>query len=405
MKMILKNKYLKHIVSITIGFSLVIFCFVTGMNWKNSRGLQIILEDSVKSQLISIAYAAQEIIDTRAFMSYNSIDDIEAKQTGYTATLKQLRLLAEDVNAEYIYVLKSVDEDTAVFVFDTDTENEEVFIPYELSDIHMEAFAGKDTAGILNLSDEYGSYNSGAIPLRYNDEIVGIVCVDLEDQHIRAAKKEVTLNTIILSAALLITLGVMIYGMKQLTRQIQQMRDKLEEDARYDAVTGLPNRKYLMEYLADTIKETPGEPFALLFIDLDNFKQVNDNAGHDAGDELLKHIGQYLSNSVADSQAFRPSAGQLNIAARVGGDEFIQIVRNVSTEEDAARVATQLLEGFKNQNFDRHIDKYNVGMSIGVALYPFHSENFHVLIKYADAAMYHSKRGGKNTYTLYDESL
>lgn len=183
------------------------------------------------------------------------------------------------------------------------------------------------------------------------------------------------------------------------------MQTKLKRQALYDNVTNLPNRQYLMDYLARLTSGPEKTPFAILFIDLDNFKLVNDNAGHDAGDELLRHIAQYLDSSAENVKSFRPSAGQLNIAARVGGDEFIQVVNGVDNEEKAAEVARHLLDNFKSEHVDRYIDKYNVGMSIGVALYPFHSDNYHVLIKYADVAMYHAKHGGKNQYTIYTDEM
>ena len=403
--MIIKNQYLKHIVGITVVFSLIIFGVVTVMNWKNTHDLQDILEDSVESQLISIAYAAQEMIDVDAFISYNSEADKDADIEHYNETLNSLRQLGKNVKAEYIYALKKLDDGTTVFVFDTDTEDPEVFIEYETGEIHEQAFRGEDVAGILNLTDEYGSYNTGAIPIWDDNKVVGVIGVDLEDHHIMAANTQARINMVILSVMLIITLGIMILGMHNLTKQIKKMKAKLERDAHYDTVTGLPNRKYLMEYLDQSIQLHPKTSFALLFIDLDNFKSVNDNAGHDAGDELLRHIAEYLDSAIANSKAFRPSAGQLNIAARVGGDEFIQIIQNIDTEEQAAEAANILLDGFKNQNFDRYIKKFNVGMSIGIALYPYHAENFHVLIKYADIAMYHSKRGGKNTYTFYNDTL
>ena len=132
---------------------------------------------------------------------------------------------------------------------------------------------------------------------------------------------------------------------------------------------------------------------------------MNDNAGHDAGDALLRHIAQYLDGALENTKSFRPAAGQLNIAARVGGDEFIQVVHGVETEEKAREIAIRLLGNFKNQYLDRFIEKYAVGLSVGVALYPYHSDNYHVIIKYADMAMYAAKQAGKNQYRLYSDEL
>ena len=120
---------------------------------------------------------------------------------------------------------------------------------------------------------------------------------------------------------------------------------------------------------------------------------------------MLLHIAQYLDSSAENAKSFRPSAGQLNIAARVGGDEFIQVVNGVDTKEKAQEVTDHLLKNFASQHIDRYIEKYGVGMSIGVALYPYHSDNYHVLIKYADMAMYHAKHGGKNQYRIYTDEM
>lgn len=177
------------------------------------------------------------------------------------------------------------------------------------------------------------------------------------------------------------------------------------KQALFDNVTGLPNRQHLMEHLVELTADPIKGAFGLVFIDLDNFKVVNDNAGHDAGDELLRSIAQYLDHALYDTMSFRPSAGKLNIAARVGGDEFIQVVNGLDTHEKAALVAEKLLDGFKSGHMSRYIEKYSVGLSIGVALYPHDTEDYHVLIKYADIAMYHAKHGGKNQYRIYTDEM
>jgi diguanylate cyclase (GGDEF)-like protein len=175
--------------------------------------------------------------------------------------------------------------------------------------------------------------------------------------------------------------------------------------ANYDKLTDLPNRRYLLECLAEYTAKEQKTPFALFFIDLDNFKQVNDNAGHDAGDALLQRVALYLQNAHENSGVFRPGPGSLNVAARVGGDEFILIIPSMSEKSAAESFADEIVKGFHAEPVDKYIDKYGVGLSIGVALYPEHTENYHVLIKYADIAMYHAKRAGKNRYRVYYEEM
>ena len=391
-------------------FSSIAVCFVVMllvvvfMNVKNSNDYRGFLEDSIKSQLVSISVAARELIDMDAFQSYNSEEDVAADQAHYDETLASLRSLCDNVGAEYIYALKYVNNQ-CVFVFDTDTEDTEIFIEYELSPVHLLAFGGQETADLMNVQDEYGSFHTGAVPLWHNGQIAGIISTDITDAFLAESNAAAKFNAAALVTLMIVTMGGMLIVLFVLMRRVQAMQTKLQILAHHDAVTGLPNRAYLMEYLKGITSREKAAPFALFFIDLDNFKRVNDQAGHDAGDELLRHIATFLNNAVSGSKSFRPSAGRLNIAARIGGDEFIHIVTDIETEQAAASMAEKLLADFKNNNFDRFIEKYGVGLSIGVALFPYHTDDYHVLIKYADIAMYQAKRARKNAYHIYSDEM
>lgn len=385
-----------------LAFFVLVLAVVVGMNVKNTMNLRSILADSVKSQLLSVSMAAREMIDVDDFIRYDSAD--AAALPEYQATLSRLRLLCDGVGAKYIYALK-MQGDRYVFVFDTDSEDEEIFISYDLSPVHAAAFAGRNAADILNVEDEYGSFNTGAVPIWNKGQVVGIVCTDIKDEYMESSLTTAFYNSTMLVCMLAVTMLVTFVAVVQLLNRLKGMQQKLQRQALYDTVTDLPNRQYLMEHLAKLTSAAAQKPFALFFIDLDNFKTVNDNAGHDAGDELLRHIAQYLDGALEDTKSFRPAAGQLNIAARVGGDEFIQVVHGVETEERAGEIATRLLGNFKNQYLDRYIEKYAVGMSVGVALYPYHANNYHVIIKYADMAMYAAKQAGKNQYRIYSDEL
>ena len=383
-------------------FFMLILAVVVGMSIKNTANLRGILTDSVKSQLISTSLAAREMLDAEAFVHYG--DASVAKDPAYQATLSKLRALADSVGAQYIYALKQ-QSDKYVFVFDTDVANDAIFIPYTPSPVHKAAFGGRNAADVMNVQDEYGSFNTGAVPILHQGQVVGVISTDIEDTYLESSYNTAFRNAILLIVALLATMAGMFLGMLRLLRRIEDMQNRLKQQAHYDTITGLPNRQYLMEHLAK-LKADPGkEAFGLIFIDLDNFKQVNDNAGHDAGDDLLRSIAQYLEHALTDAKSFRPSAGKLNIAARVGGDEFIQVVNGLDSAAKAAQAAEQLLNGFKTETISRYVDKYNVGLSIGIALYPHDTEDYHVLIKYADIAMYHAKRGGKNQYRVYTDEM
>ncbi len=397
-----KRTRIAMVVAVSL-FCALMLGIVVLMNAKNSDDLRSILTNSIKSQLVSISVAARETLDVDAFERYNSVQDVEADKQAYDETLGRLRNLASHVGAEYIYALKEIGGQY-YFVFDTDTQDEEIFIPYELSDVHERAFAGESGADVMNVDDQYGSFNTGAVPIMKGGRVIGIISADIADTFLQQSYDTYRSNEILLIASVALTMAMLIAVMLFLLKRVKKMQKELEQLAHRDTVTGLPNRQYLLEHLAKITCARAKEPFALVFIDLDNFKKVNDGAGHDAGDELLKHIALYLETSTDHSIAFRPSAGSLNISARIGGDEFIQIVSGVSTKEEAAAVARGLLDGFGRLS-NRFIKQYNVGLSIGVALYPYHTENYNVLIKYADQAMYEAKNGGKNGYRIYSDDL
>ncbi len=402
MKNKLKMRRQRHLIIVcALFFSVFILGIVVAMNIKNSINLRDILTESVKRQLISTSLAARGILNVDAFVSYQDKSALE--DPAYQETLHKLRVLVDSVDAKYIYALKRKG-DHYVFIFDTDTKNPVPFVPYGLSPVHETAFAGHNAADVMNVKDEYGSFNTGAVPVFYNGEVVGIICTDIEDAYLESSYKTALFNSLMLAGILLLTMGAMLFAIYRLLRRVEKMQGVLERQALYDNLTSLPNRRYLMEHLASITSGPNSEPFALFFIDLDNFKRVNDSAGHDAGDELLRQFAQFLTR-LSCAKAFRPSAGKLNISARVGGDEFIQIVDDHGSAEKAVKAAENLLEGFKNANPSRYVEKYDVGLSIGIARYPYDSDDFNVLIRYADIAMYCAKHSGKNQYCLYVDEM
>ncbi len=390
------------IITTVVLFCIAMIVFIVVMNVKNANDTEDILESSIESQLVSISVAARELIDPVKFESYGSEEEALA-DPDYAETLKQLRILATDVGAEYIYALKEQGGEY-VFVFDTDTEDEEIFIPYALSPVHERAFKGEESADTMNVDDLYGSFNTGAVPIYLDGKVVGIVSTDIEDTYLKESETASATNTAVMVVVLGAIMAAMIAIVVLLSRRVRSMQADLNRMAHYDTVTGLPNRQRLQEYLREITLGPEAKPFALLFIDIDNLKLVNDNAGHDAGDELLKSLAKYFATLEDNSLAFRPAPGLLNMAARIGGDEFVQVVHDVDSVEKAEEIAAHLVEGFR-AFVPPHLEKYNTGLSIGAALYPADSTNYEVLIKYADIAMYHAKRAGKNCWRIYNDDM
>ncbi|OJX81080.1 diguanylate cyclase [Magnetospirillum sp. 64-120] len=165
--------------------------------------------------------------------------------------------------------------------------------------------------------------------------------------------------------------------------------ERVWRQANFDALTGLPNRALFTDRLNQAIRQAKreGRKFALFFIDLDGFKQVNDSLGHAAGDLLLQHAGKRLVECVRSSDT----------VARLAGDEFTCIVQGIQGREDTGMVATKILERLAAP-FDLEGRQAEVRGSVGVAIYPDDGADGPALLQVADEAMYRVKRRGKNSF-------
>ncbi|MEH6544760.1 MAG: EAL domain-containing protein [Porticoccaceae bacterium] len=189
-------------------------------------------------------------------------------------------------------------------------------------------------------------------------------------------------------------------------------RKKAEERMRYlayyDPLTGLPNRQFFKEQLTLLIDMTKraGTRLAVLFVDLDNFKRINDSLGHTNGDVLLKTIGQRLKESVrgSDLLAKQSQMNSQSVVSRLGGDEFTLVLNDVkdakTLEMVVTRVAEMLAKPIKIGNYE-----VVVTASIGVSVFPDDGEDFETILHCADTAMYKAKLDGRNTYRKYDNSM
>lgn len=166
--------------------------------------------------------------------------------------------------------------------------------------------------------------------------------------------------------------------------------------AQRDALTGLYNRGYFAQRMQAVMDgaTTDNHQVAVLFLDLDGFKKVNDTAGHEAGDHLLRIVAQRLSGCVRQSDTL----------ARLGGDEFVVLLDNVRSLGEAERLASRIVEAIA-QPFSTSGTEYYLGASIGIALYPEHGNDAATLLRCADAAMYNAKQNGRNQHRVYTARL
>jgi diguanylate cyclase (GGDEF)-like protein len=190
--------------------------------------------------------------------------------------------------------------------------------------------------------------------------------------------------------ALPLYFGALLQRLRAKTDELAGMYEHFARLAGQDALTGLPNRVAFRERLADLLKqaERAGGTFAVAFVDLDGFKEVNDRHGHDVGDDIIRRAAARLSQTVRGN----------DFVARLGGDEFVVLLVDQTTDS-IERVAQNIVAAM-NEPYRNEHHTVNLSASVGVALYPEDGEELSTLLRHADQAMYRIKNQGKNGYHI-----
>ena len=186
-----------------------------------------------------------------------------------------------------------------------------------------------------------------------------------------------------------------VLSLRDLT-ELKAAQSELHRLAFYDPLTGLANRQLFQDRLAHTVRRSrrTGESAALMFLDLDGFKRINDTLGHDAGDDLLAQVARWLSGCVREEDS----------VARLGGDEFVVLLSSIQGPQAAAKVAETILRRLCQRVRLKEHD-VSITVSIGVTMIPDDSEDSGVLMKYADLAMYRAKERGRNNYQFFTPAM
>ncbi|MDP4093231.1 MAG: EAL domain-containing protein [Bacillota bacterium] len=175
-------------------------------------------------------------------------------------------------------------------------------------------------------------------------------------------------------------------------QELSATHEELHYLAYNDSLTGLPNKLSLLEYSNKDFSNK--DCAALLFLDMDNFKYINDTMGHAIGDQFIIKVSERLASLLEEDCTLY----------RLSGDEFIIINQNIKTHEEVKHFASLLLGGFKEE-FVVLNNSLHISLSIGIVLYPEHGLTVEELLKYADIAMYRAKEAGKNRYVIYDQLM
>jgi len=202
--------------------------------------------------------------------------------------------------------------------------------------------------------------------------------------------------------------GLWVYGTIQDVTERTHARERIRLLANYDSLTGLPNRRLFKERLARAISQAEARKHAaaLLYMDLDRFKRINDTLGHTAGDELLCSVAECLRDRVRNSDVLGrlESRDSQPSVSRLGGDEFTILLSKISRPEDAGEVAQRILKSLPEPVV---VDGHQVSTtaSIGIAIFPDDGRDVETLVKHADTAMYDAKSRGLNRFEFFDDSM
>jgi diguanylate cyclase (GGDEF)-like protein len=220
------------------------------------------------------------------------------------------------------------------------------------------------------------------VPVLVEGEVLGVMCLHHRETRYWDEDDISFAN----STALMLSLAIE-------AAQRQEAESRIEHMAWYDALTGLPNRNLLRETMRDMVMTAANRRrrMAVMLIDLDRFKDVNDTLGHLVGDSLIKSAADVL----------RETVGEDGTVARLGGDEFVVLISEFVHRQEVALLAARIAEALHRTDLVPNIDT-QVSASIGVALFPEHGRDMSTLLKNADAAMYQAKRDGRNQFSFFN---
>ena len=254
----------------------------------------------------------------------------------------------------------------------------------------FEAIFGHPAGGLLG-GDIFSLFNPDSVHL-FRQEMNSGQVLELEGQHLEGATVHVEAST---RACLFQGDPAHVTALRDITRR-RNTEAVVRRQAWYDALTGLPNRILFLDRLEHALSQArrSGRRLAVLFLDLDRFKLVNDSLGHAAGDQLLQQVAGRLQALLRKSDT----------VARLGGDEFTVLLEDAALEADAMAVCRKLVS-VRSEPFSILGQEVHIGTSVGAAFFPDHASDGERLIKLADMAMYRAKDGGRGQAVAYTEKL
>jgi diguanylate cyclase (GGDEF)-like protein len=360
----------------------------------------------MRDNLITYANTIERSIDWRPFenvLSTNPNNVTVADLNGMNAQLNAACRANRDCH--FIYMLY-IDKTQVKFLLDASPQPAseishlgEVFV--EATEELKDALLHQRPLVEGPVTDHWGTWVSARVPVKITANSNYFVLLNI-DVAATGWKSRLFKKALVPAAFTLIFSSILLWFMRKNKErdlryaELYNATSELTEIANNDQLTGLPNNRLLEDRMAQALKAAKRSRaiVAVLFLDLDFFKAVNDTHGHHIGDQLLKLVAARLT------QLLRLE----DTVARVGGDEFVILLPNLPNELQAIATAEKVVSALVNP-FQVAGHTLKIGVSVGIALYPEHDSNEKNLLKMADNAMYVAKRQGRNRYVLYRDKL
>jgi diguanylate cyclase (GGDEF)-like protein len=370
-------------------FSLLFFSIPSYLLYINIKGLVVEeLGRNARNVAVSIADLIEEDISSyETLTNYEDYSDLNYDATYYNKMIGILNGLNSNINADYIYTIKYIDDQTFAYILDAEDTNSEFFSPIGSTDVMTKYERLAFSQGIIVITplmdfEPWGVYLTGYAPIMNNETsvVVGLVGVDFSLSYVA---------NIISSVRLVLLLGL-VFLVSVSSFLLFKFFDIRMEALNKDYLTGLYSKRYQESRLRKAIKEARAKnnPLSVIMLDVDYFKEINDNYGHYIGDKVLKSVGNAILYNTRN----------VDICSRYGGDEFLVILPNTLPEE-AAIISDKIMKSILRVEISE-MKSIPLSFSVGIALWD-HVSDQNELITQADKAMYVSKNTGKNKLTIY----
>jgi diguanylate cyclase (GGDEF)-like protein len=342
-------------------------------------------------------------------------DDIEAVTNAYESGATDF--VSKPINwpilgHRVLYVLRASDAIVRLRIADAQNRAVLAAIPDTFFRLNKDGFyldyeQGHDASAAFPTENCVGKHVTEVFPREIADRLMEQMYVVLDTQHIRSVDYElVRFGAVQHFEARLVATGVdEVLGLVRDISERKRTEEQIRRLAYCDSLTGIPNRQAFLETLERELHRSKvgNKKFAVLFMDLDAFKRINDTLGHNVGDALLKVVSERLRETTRPSDLVS-RADQSHNLARLGGDEFTILIPDLDRVENALNVAHRVKEAMRRPFLIEGHEIF-VTASIGISLFPEDGDDCDSLLKYADTAMYHAKNCGKNNAKLYSSSL